>query len=178
MLCKHCGKSIPNTANTCPYCGKSTKGSFSSGKGISFNFGKFIAMIGSILLFASAFIPVFSWKVSEISFRFDVSDVKKWILVISSVISIVALLVPKIEFLHPVCAVAIGCAFAEPIRFVFDYFKLFDSIRKIIGWEGIMKFVNEFGLHYSVLFLIGYTIMVISAIVILLKLIIGRLISK
>ncbi len=178
MLCKHCKKSIPNSAAVCPYCGKNVKPLTGRKTGGGFSLGKFIAMIGSILVLVSAFVPAFTLNFSSIRISFDVGDVRRWVLVIASVLSILALFIHHAELVYPVATIAVGVASADFLRAVRAYFQTAGGIGSLFVTNGFHTMISYFTVSYSPLFMIGFLIMVIASIVIILKITIGSLFSK
>ena len=176
MICKHCGKSIPNTAETCPYCGESTKGSFGNRKSI--NWGKLIALLAAVLVLISIFIPTFTLNLANLKIRFMVNDYKNWILIIASVVAMIAMLAPKLELLYPLATIAIGWVYADRIRYAIDWFRMIVASTGRFGLHYFSQFAHLFSIQYSSLFLIGYTIMVLATIFIILKYTIGKFFSK
>lgn len=177
MICRNCGKSIPNTAQTCPYCGKSTQGS-GPRKYSSFNWGRLIAAAGAVLVLLSAFVPSFSMRPANLDIASLPAGINSWIMIIASIIAIVSAFVRKAELLYPFATLTIGFAHAERISYIINYFKAIDFRRTVIGWRGIVEFYNAFGRQYSQVFLIGFLIMVLSAVFIILKFTVGRFFSK
>ena len=178
MLCKHCKKSIPNSATVCPYCGKSVKPLKGKNTGGGFSLGKFIALIGSLLVLVSVFVPAFTMDIASIRISFDFGDVRKIVLVIASVISIIALFSSRIKFLYPLATIAVGGVSSDFLRFVVNYFRMIGGFGNLFAANGFGTLVTTFTASYSPFFMIGFTIMAIASIVMIVKFMITSIISR
>ncbi|MBQ9328005.1 MAG: zinc ribbon domain-containing protein [Solobacterium sp.] len=174
MICSHCGKSIPNTAQTCPYCGKPVK--HHSHTPISWY--KFIALAGAVLVLLSAFIPAVSLNVSSIHFSIDWSDMRKWVMIVAGILSIIAMLVPSLELLYPVCTLFTGIVFYDLLKYTWEFFQMYSALRKLITIPELKGLFSLLSADYPALFLIGFLIMCICSIFVVLKYTIGRFFSK
>ncbi len=178
MLCKHCKKSIPNSATVCPYCGKSVKPLKGKNTGDGFSLGKLIAFIGSVLVLVSVFVPALSLNFAAIRIVFDIGDVRKWILIVASVVSIVALFAPRLKFLYPLMTIVISGVSSDFLRFVVSYIRSIGGFAHLFMGNGFGNMILTFTTNYSPLFMIGYTIMAIASIVMIIKFMINGILSK
>lgn len=177
MICKYCGKSIPNTAETCPYCGKKTSDGAERNRG-GFNWGKFIAIIGSLLVLVSAFHPVMTGGINTLTVSFYASDFKQWVVVGASVVSVIAMIIPKLELLYPLATVFIGFVYAEFIRYGWYLLQVLADLRSAVGREVFRELSKYFTVSYSPFFLAGYSTMIVASVFIVLKVTVGAFFSK
>lgn len=162
MICKHCGKSIPNTAQECPYCGKQTKGSFEEFNTV-IGIGRSIAIIGALLILTSAFVPMWSGSFLGINFSVAMDSIQRAILIVSSIVGILAMLIPSLTLLYPVAAIAIGCASAKTLVNAWELFMEMNRVRYPINGPSL------FSANFSPVFLVGFLIMTVMAVTIVMK---------
>ena len=162
MICKQCGKSIPNTAQECPYCGKQTKGSFEEFNTV-IGIGRSIAIIGALLILTSAFVPLWHGNILGINFSVAMDPIQRGILVVSSTAGILAMLIPAITMLYPVAAIAIGCASARTLVNAWELLMEMNRVRYPINGPSL------FSANFSPVFMAGFLIMAVMSVMIVVK---------